>query len=115
MLFDGALEEMKFWQQNVAYLNKGLSWKREQRLTELIYSDASNRACAAFIQSEETVFHQNWSELESVKSSTWRELKAVSLAIESCVDAVKNQNISWFTDNQNVVSIVHKGSDKKMC
>ena len=59
---------------------------------------------------EDKVFHQNWSEEESKKSSTFRELSAVSLSIDAFGDNLKSHTIAWFTNNQNVVSIVNKGS-----
>ena len=44
-----------------------------------------------------------WSENDRVKSLTWRELKAVSLVLESFSKKLRNQRIRWFTDNQNVL------------
>ena len=37
----------------------------------------------AFVENSDLVFHQNWSPEESAQSSTWRELRAVSLAVEA--------------------------------
>ena len=56
------------------------------------------------------VAHCNWSEEEILESSTWRELKAVYLALEAFKIDLLNRNIVWFTDNQNIVSIVMNGS-----
>ena len=53
-----------------------------------------------------------WSENESSKSYTWKELTAVKHIILSMVNILKDKRIKWFTDNQNVVSIVAKGSMK---
>lgn len=108
-----ALEEIKFWQLNIDFVNEVPAWTNEFKPTKLVYSDASDHACAAFVQKPNVVFHQNWSESEKGKSSTWRELKAVCLAIESYSNILHDQNIAWFTDNQNIVTIVHKGSKVK--
>ena len=53
-----------------------------------------------------------WSEWESSKSSTWKELTPVKHILESMINILKDKHIKWFTDNQNVVSIVAKGSMK---
>ena len=53
-----------------------------------------------------------WSYEESTKSSTWREIIAVYRVLLS-LGHLKNQNVKWFTDNQAVKTIVHKGSMKQ--
>ena len=77
---------------------------------KFVYSDASDHACGSFIQNEGKVFHQNWSSAERTKSSTWRELKTVELALISFAASLRGTQIAWFTENTNVVSIVHSGS-----
>ena len=66
--------------------------------------------CGNVIAIEGKVFQQNWSEQESSESSTFRELMAVSLSLYAFVGELKSRTVSWFTDNQNVVSVVNKGS-----
>ena len=56
------------------------------------------------------VFRTNWSADERTKSSTWRELQTVSLVIPAFTTDLSNRTIAWFTDNQNVPSIINKGS-----
>ena len=77
---------------------------------KLVYSDASDYACGSFIHSEGKIFQQNWSPVERNNSSTWRELKAVELALISFAPSLSGKQVAWFTDNTNVVSIVHSGS-----
>ena len=48
--------------------------------------------------------------IERTKSSTWRELKTVELALISFAPSLHSMRIAWFTDNANVASIVHSGS-----
>ena len=60
----------------------------------------------------ELIFHQNWSLAESVRSSTWRELKAVCLALEAFASRLSNSKVFWYSDNQNVESILRNGSRK---
>ena len=77
---------------------------------KLVYSDTSDHACGSFIQNEGKVFHQNWSSAERMKSSTWRELKTVELALISFAPSLLSTQIARFTDNAKVVSIVHSDS-----
>ena len=51
-----------------------------------------------------------WSESETCKSSTWRELKAVHETIDESVSLLSGQVVELHTDNKNVVSIVKNGS-----
>ena len=109
-LTDDAILELKFWRENVCKLNGITLWPIQKKPTKIIYSDASGVGYGSVIAIEDKVFHQNWSEEESKKSSTFRELSAVSLSIDAFGDNLKSHTIAWFTDNQNVVSIVNKGS-----
>lgn len=82
-LSDDSLSEIIFWKNNVVPLNVKICWSPHSLLVKVTYSDASNLACAAFGENSNLVFHQNWSPEESAQSSTWRELRAVSLAVEA--------------------------------
>ena len=53
-----------------------------------------------------------WDMENRTKSSTWRELKTVSNVLESLYDDLKGKMVKLYTDNQNVVKIVKKGSMK---
>ena len=53
-----------------------------------------------------------WSLEEAKQSSTWRELRAVRMVLESFQSKLKHERVCWFTDNQNVVKIVQRGSSK---
>ena len=105
-----AYAELMFWNQNVDCLNCRSPWLPPSIPAKFVYSDASDHACGSFIQNENKVFHQNWSPAERTKSSTWRELKTVELALISFAPSLHSLQITWFTDNANVASIVHSGS-----
>ena len=82
---------------------------------KISFSDASDSACGAFVQLQpevELVSHQNWSIEETARSSTWRELKAVCLALETFANHLSGSKVVWYSDNQNVVSILLNGSRK---
>ena len=105
-----ACSELVFWSQNVGSLNCRCPWLPLCQPAKLVYSDASDYACGSFIHSEGKMFQQNWSPVERNNSSTWRELKAVELALISFAPSLLGKQVAWFTDNTNVVSIVHSGS-----
>ena len=58
----------------------------------------------------ELICHNMWTEEESGKSSTWRELYAIEFALESFCTVLKNSHVKWFTDSQAAAKIVEVGS-----
>ena len=114
-LSDDSLSEIIFWKNNVVPLNGRVYWLPHSLPVKVTYSDASNSACGAFVdfvESSNLLFHQNWSPEESAQSSTWRELRAVSLAMEAFANHFSGFKVIWYTDNQNVESIILNGSKK---
>ena len=53
-----------------------------------------------------------WSAEEASKSSTYRELKAVSITLHSLLHMLHHRLVKLYTDNQNVVRIISAGSMK---
>lgn len=51
-----------------------------------------------------------WNREETVKSSTWRELKGVYHVLCALFQCLEGHRVKWFTDNLGVVTIVAKGS-----
>ncbi|XP_068738599.1 uncharacterized protein [Montipora capricornis] len=112
-LSEDSISEINFWANNVDSLNGRVYWGVLSLPFRVSFSDASDSACGAFVESHsELVFHQNWSPEEKVKSSTWRELKAVCLALEAFAGRLSNTRVIWYSDNQNVESILLNGSRK---
>lgn len=107
-----AINELEFWKNNVSKLNGIPLWPSKQKPSRIVYSDASNVACGSFITIQNKVFQQNWSDKEKSYSSTYRELLSVFLSLESFAEDLVSQTVVLFTDNQNVVSIIEKGSKK---
>ena len=56
------------------------------------------------------VAHGHWDPMEAQQRSTWRELRAVRLVLESLLNKLKNCTVKWFTDNQNFAQIIQLGS-----
>ncbi|KAL4236233.1 hypothetical protein ACF0H5_004620 [Mactra antiquata] len=81
--------------QNIDFLNyrKLCSYSPAQTL---VYSDASGFASGAFtVETNSKVFKESWSDLDKSKSSTFREIKAVFLALRSFAEYFKNKSIKW--------------------
>lgn len=102
------MAEIFFWTENLISLDSVNLLQVESRYT--VYSDASDTGAAGFIEGHNMVMHKTWNVDEQVKSSTWREVKAIQLCIRSFSEFLKNSSVSFFTDNQNAVSIISKGS-----
>ena len=82
--------------------------------SEIIYSDANNKACGAYsVEIESKVFHKTFNEFESIQSSTWREMRAVEQALSSFKLQFSGKSLKWYTDNQNCLRIVQAGSMKE--
>ena len=112
-LTDDSISEINFWANNVDSLNGIVYWGARSLPVRVSFSDASDSACGAFVESNpQLVFHQNWSPEENVRSSTWRELKAVCLALEAFAGPLSNARVMWYSDNQNIESILLNGSRK---
>ena len=80
---------------------------------KIVYTDASSFACAGFaVETYTTVVHKMWSSEEALKSSTYRELKAVFITLFSLQEVFQNRLVKIYTDNQNVVRITNSGSVK---
>ena len=101
-----SLSEIIFWKKNVVPLKPNGYWSPHSLPVKVTYSDASNSACGAFVENANLVFHQNWSPEESAQSFTWREPKAVSLAVEAFANHFSGFKVIWYADNQNVECII---------
>ena len=75
-----------------------------------MFTDASASGAAGYVQDSNMIMHKMWVSGEQSKSSTWREVKAIQLCIKAFSDHLRNSSVTFYTDNQNAVSIVQKGS-----
>ncbi|VDI13813.1 Hypothetical predicted protein [Mytilus galloprovincialis] len=107
------ISELKFWLDNIANVNfKTLNQYSQSHV--MVYSDASSIAAGACtVELESKIFHTMWKSTEMLESSTWRELKAIELALMSYQHAFAGKSLKWLTDNQNCVRIVQAGSMKE--
>ncbi|VDI60152.1 Hypothetical predicted protein [Mytilus galloprovincialis] len=75
-----------------------------------LLEDASEYAGAGFTVGDNHIVHFMWDKEDRIKSSTWRELKAVKNILESLQLMLCGKLVKLYTDNQNVVKIVQKGT-----
>ena len=79
-----AREELKFWKSSLEAFNGQPIWF-SRGTTRIVFSDASSSGYGGYHKVEvgTKVAHGQWSSYEASFSSTWRELKAVALALNS--------------------------------
>ena len=109
-----ARDEVLFWQSALPSLNGRPIWFSPSA-TRVVFSDASSTGyggCHA-VEVGPDISHGQWSQYEASLSSTWRELRAVSLVLSSFASKLAGHRVKWFTDNQNVVYIVQAGSKRQ--
>lgn len=119
-----AFNEIEFWRESLNRLNENScrleSFDASDVCNFQLFCDASDVGYGGFIEcmSDEnqkvsigTVFG-SWTENESQKSSTWRELEAANRAVKSNVSHLNNEKVKIISDNKNVPTILHIGSRK---
>ena len=107
-----ATEELSFWLRHIRNFNGQNIWPKASAV-RVVYTDASGTGFGGYcVEHGDQVVTGQWSEEEAKQSSTWRELRAVHLVLDSICHRLQNHRVRWFTDNQNVVRIVLYGSRK---
>lgn len=108
------LKDLQFWKENLSYLATRSLQDKECKFLE-IFSDASSFACAAVFnnQGKQLVAYHRFDVEQKERSSTWRELFAIKLAIECFYSYFAGFDVKIFVDNQAVPYIVRKGSMKE--
>jgi hypothetical protein len=78
-----------------------------------VYSDASGTGYGGYVVNIiDNEVMGRWNSVEGIQSSTCRELEAVYRVLLSLLDILQGQKVKWYTDNQNIVHILNKGSRK---
>ena len=110
-----AISELNYWGANARALNSRPFVYPVNVPHHILYSDASDVACASYIYAEVEGFpvaHKNFDDLEMKQSSSWRELKSVSFALRSFAPFLHNSSVKLYTDNKAVAFITDSGSNK---
>ena len=101
-----AKSEMLFWQNKINLFNGQDLWPKSSAI-RIVYSGASNMGYGGYtVEHGGQIANGQWSKEEAAQSSTWRELRAVKMVLESFESKLQNEKVRWFTDNQNVVRII---------
>lgn len=107
---NACLTELRFWLAQIDNVNCRPLTEYKPTQT-IVYSDASQSGCGAFIvESNVSVFHDTWSNEDARGSSTYREIKAVRLALRAYGQLLANSSVKWFSDSQTCVHVVKVGS-----
>lgn len=113
MITPEARDELSFWVNNIDSFNGRKVWQAPSAV-RVVYSDASDTGFGSYtVAHGDHIAHGQWTPLESRKSSTWRELRAVTLTLGAFAPRLSNHRVRWFSDNQNVVNIIKVGSRKE--
>ncbi|XP_071123255.1 uncharacterized protein [Mytilus edulis] len=111
-LNENVIQELRFWYfycEKISFRHISYFHRMPERI---VFSDASEYAGAGYIVGSNNVAHFMWDKSEKTKSSTWRELKAVSNILQSVHNQLSGKLVKIYTDNQNVTKIIRKGSMK---
>ena len=108
-----AQHEIYFWIDN--FDNGGYPiWSPSPKIDVMTYSDASSTGWGGYaVQIGEQSAISCWSETEVHKSSTWREIRATRLVLQSLIPSLQGREVRHRTDNMNTVHILSVGSRKQ--
>ena len=108
-----ASEELSFWLKHIEKFNGQNIWPKPSAV-QVVYTDASSTDFGGYyVDHGDQVLMGQWSEVESRQSSTWKELRAIHLVLNSMYHKLQNHKVRWFTDNQNVIRIVARSRSYK--
>ena len=114
--FDSKLTtELRFWVRNVRELNGRNKFTEPQHFDTMVYSDASEQGYGGYaVSNQQTLVCQGHClEDNRGSSSTWRELKAIQNMLSAIGKSLCNHRVQWYTDNQNIIRILDRGSRKQ--
>ena len=107
-----AQAELEFWLREMAKFNGQDIWPSPSAV-RVVYTDASLQGYGGYtVEHGCHIAQGHWLQEEAVKSSTWRELRAVRQVLEAFAPKLRNERVRWFMDNQNVTRIIATGSKK---
>ncbi|CAG2200459.1 unnamed protein product [Mytilus edulis] len=111
LLTSNAISEINFWHTNCELLPSKTLFSNNFLPDKIVYTDASSFAAAGYtVETFKKVVHKMWTFEEKQKSSTYRELKAVLITLNSLMKYFHSRLVKIYTDNQNVVRIITAGS-----
>ena len=98
LLTADTVEELAFLLEHINRFNGQNIWPNASA-AQLVYSDASSTGFSGYcVEHGDQVVTGQRSEEEATQSSTWRELKAMWLVLDTICQNIENHRIRWFTD-----------------
>ena len=73
--YPGSIREIVFWKHNINTLKLVPILKLNTDFK--VFTDASNIGAAGYVDGYDLIMHKHWVNKEAMKSSTWREVKAI--------------------------------------
>jgi len=114
LLSKNVLGELAFWLQNFTSLAGQPIWRLSPKIDVITYSDASSSGWAGYaVQLGNFIAKGAWGTEDAQQSSTFRELKAVRLVLETFARHLQNKECKHRSDNQSTISIMAVGSNKE--
>ena len=102
-----------FWKDNVDCSGYPI-WSPSPKVEVLCYSDVSGLGLGGFaVQFSYKVARSSWSGADSMKSSSFREVKAIRHVLESYSEELRGKEVLHRTDNKNAEIALSVGSRKK--
>ena len=107
--------QLQCWVSNARALNGRNMFTQPQRFDAMVYSDAFELGYGSYVISSQKTLVCQGDRLESErgKSFTWRELKAIHNMLSAIGKNLCNNHVQWYTDNQNIIRILDRGSRKQ--
>ena len=88
-----ATAELQFWELSLQGYNSWPIW-RQPGAVHVVYSDASDTGFGGYtVEHGDKVVHGHWDPMEAQQSSTWHELRAIRLVLESLMYKLQNYAI----------------------
>ena len=108
-----AIAELTFWENNIEYVN-GFTFKHAPTTSKIVFTDAAGTGWGGFtlFRLEELICSGKFNAFEQQQSSTYRELLAVKLVLQSYGQILANQSIQVNVDNFSASRILSVGSRK---
>ena len=110
---EGTSRELRFWSRNIEKFN-GCSFKPRTETSKMVFTDASSTGYGGFYVSKlgQHICTGEFTSSEANTSSTFRELLAVKLVLQSYGEELRGQKIQVNVDNQAATRILSVGSSK---
>ena len=101
-----------WWWRTRTNLSLGLLWTFP--MTKVLTTDASSWGWGAHLEGQ--MAQGSWSREDSRRSSNWRELKAIFMALEAFSQVLQGQHVQVLSDNATAVAYISRqGGTRSRC